>query len=257
MSQTVVNFYKFVELSDLKELQLHLKSEMQRFSILGTILIAPEGINASLSGERDNLFAFVDALQADPRFSDLPVKESVGGTQPFHKIMVRVKRWIIRFAEGNDPTIPEITAGKRMTPAELNKLLTESPDEIVLVDTRNDYEFDYGTFKGAHTLPIRRFTEFPKVFSEAFAEQRDKKFVFFCTGGVRCEKVAPWAEREGFPNSYQLDGGILAYFKEFGGEGYDGNCFVFDERWIVDPNLKEREDMERPPHYPKGAFADR
>lgn len=257
MSQTVVNFYKFVELADLRELQLHLKAEMARFSILGTILIAPEGINASLSGEAQDLRAFVEALAADPRFGDLPVKESHGATKPFHKIRVCIKRWIIRFAEAADPSIPEIVAGRRMPPSELNRLLTESPDEIVLVDTRNDYEFEYGTFKGAKTLPIRRFTEFPEVFSKEFADQRDKKFVFFCTGGVRCEKVAPWAEREGFPNSYQLDGGILAYFKEFGGDGYDGNCFVFDERWIVDPALKEREDMERPPHYPKGAFADR
>lgn len=249
---TVISFYKFLDLEDLPGLKASLIAYAEPRDIAGTVLIAPEGINASLSGSAEALAAFVDDFKGDPRFADIQVKISVGETKPFHKLLIRIKPWIIRFAESDDPSVAEAQAGKRLTPRELHELIKTKPDNVIIVDTRNDYEFAYGTFEGARTLPIRRFTEFPKVFKDAFADQQDKTFVFFCTGGVRCEKVVPWAEREGFKNAYQLDGGILSYFEQEGRDGFNGDCFVFDERWLLQPELTERPGRERPGHYPKG-----
>lgn len=251
MSHTIINFYKFVHLDDPQGLRDGWKALGHRLGLVGTILIATEGVNAALSGERDALDAFTAEVHRDPRFADVVVKSSVGETEPFHKLVVKVKRWIIRFAEAADPDVDAIGTGRRIGPEALRDLLRDRPDDVVVVDTRNDYEFAYGTFRGARTLPIRRFTEFPEVFNATFGHERDKTYVFFCTGGVRCEKVVPWAESQGFKHSYQLDGGILAYFKDVGGEAYEGDCFVFDERWLLQPELKERPGRARPGHFPK------
>lgn len=251
MSFTVINFYKFVELSDLPDLRQTVKALAQARNILGTVLLAPEGINASLSGDEAALKDFVEEFKKDPRFADVSAKYSVGQTAPFHKLCVKLKRWIIRFAEAQDPSLADTVSGSRIDAFELRQILETNPDDVIVVDTRNDYEFAYGTFRGARTLPIRRFTEFPEVFQESFKGQEDKTFVFFCTGGVRCEKVVPWAEQQGFKKSFQLDGGILDYFKKCGGENYVGDCFVFDERWMLAPELSERPGCTRPGHYPK------
>lgn len=251
MSFSVINFYKFIALDRLEDLRAKMKSIGETCGVVGTVLLAPEGINAALAGDRPALEAFVDAVKADPRFADVEIKFSTGHTPPFKKLSVKVKRWIIRFAEHEDPSVEATVAGARLDAYELKRILQESPDDVIVVDTRNDYEFAYGTFRGARTLPIRRFTEFPQVFKESFQGQEDKTFVFFCTGGVRCEKVVPWAKQAGFKKAFQLDGGILDYFKKCGGEQYDGDCFVFDERWMLAPELNERANRETPGHFPK------
>jgi UPF0176 protein len=150
---------------------------------------------------------------------------------------VKVKRWIIRFAEANDPAVHAILEGDRMTPSEVKAALEEKADDFIIVDTRNDYETDVGAFAGAVKLPIKTFTEFPQAFLAAFPDQRDKRILFYCTGGVRCEKVVPWAKAQGFDRATQLDGGILKYLEEHGGAHYQGDCFVFDDRFQLDGDL--------------------
>jgi UPF0176 protein len=132
----------------------------------------------------------------------------------------------------------------------MRTLLASPRDDVVLVDTRNDYETDYGSFNGAVRLPVRTFTEFPAAFEARFGDAKDKTFVFFCTGGVRCEKVVPWAAARGYTRATQLDGGILAYFERHGSAGFDGDCFVFDARWLVDGALAE-VGLSQPPSPPK------
>jgi UPF0176 protein len=242
MSYKIANFYKFVELEDLPGLRLAMLAAAGAHELIGTIILAPEGINASLAGTQEGLEAFADGLRADPRFCDLTLKLSDGDRRPFRKLYIRLKPWIIRFADDVTLTPAEIDAGKRVSPTQMRDLVRATPEDVVLVDTRNWYETDYGSFAGARRLPIKRFTQFREAFEEEFGAARDKTFVFFCTGGIRCEKVAPWAERQGFPNSYQLDGGILNYFKEYGDEGFEGRCFVFDGRWLVDGRLTETDD---------------
>jgi len=244
MQNRIVNFYKFIALESLPDLRASLRAEAARRDLLGTILLAPEGINAGLSGPDHALADFIVWLRQDPRFADVELKESGGVSRPFRRLLVKIKPWVIRFAEADDPDVQAIRAGGRLTPMELRELLRRRPEEVVLVDTRNDYETDYGAFAGAVRLPIQRFTEFPAAFERVFGDQKDKTFVFYCTGGIRCEKVVPWAQAHGFIGATQLDGGILKYFEECGDEGFAGDCFVFDGRWVVDSKLAETEDCQ-------------
>lgn len=241
MPVTVLNFYKFADLADPAALRDAWGQVSRSRRLLGTVLIAAEGVNVALSGEGDDLAAFVAWVRLDARFADVDAKWSSGNGQPFKRLEVRVKPWIIRFAEAGDPTVPAIRSGARLAPAELRSLLEAPRPDVVIVDTRNDYETEHGHFAGAACLPIRRFTEFPAAFAAAFAGQRDKMLVFYCTGGIRCEKAVAWAAARGW-RAAQLDGGILGYFKAEGGRGFDGRCFVFDDRWLVDAGLGEAED---------------
>jgi UPF0176 protein len=214
--------------------------------LLGTVLLAPEGINAGLCGPASALDAFLDWLRRDERFADVAPKHSFGGFAPYERLLVKVKRWIIRFAEAGDPSVAEIKAAPRIAPQELRRMLAERPDDFILVDTRNQYEVDFGTFRGAKTLPIDAFSEFPRAFDQAFGDQKDKTFVFFCTGGVRCEKTTPWAIAHGYKNAVQLDGGILKYFEDCAAEFWDGQCFVFDNRWTLN-GAREHVLPDAPP----------
>ena len=253
----IINFYRFVALDAeaLDALEAKLRRAAAASGIGGTVLIAPEGVNAALGGLPDQIAAFLAAIvDDDDRFAGVDIKRSWGDRIPFRRFLVRRKRWIIRFAEGQDPKPDAINSAPRLTPAEVNAMLRDRPENLIFVDTRNRYEVDFGTFASAATLPIDRFSDFPIAFDRAYGNDRDKTFVFFCTGGVRCEKVVPWAKERGYDNSFQLDGGILAYFRDFGGEHWDGKCFVFDQRWIVDPRLVEAEDdVSAPRHQPKPA----
>lgn len=237
MGVSILHFYKFVALANPKNLCDLWKAETQSLGLLGTILIAPEGVNCALSGSRAALAAFLEFAERDPAFHALQPKWSEAPTAPFQHLEVKVKRWIIRFAEQNDPDVTEILTGARMSPEEVCKSLRATAKDFIVVDTRNDYETDCGMFEGAVRLPIKTFTAFPDAFLQAFADQKDKTFLFYCTGGVRCEKVVPWAVAQGFSKATQLDGGILKYFEECGTEGYQGHCFVFDERLQLDGQL--------------------
>ena len=233
-----ISAYKFVTLDELPKRREALLARCRELGLKGTILLSTEGINCFLAGTREAIDAFLSQLKAEPEFTDLEAKESFSDRQPFTRLLVRIKKEIIAFGvEGIEPA--EHTS-PRVTPKELKRWLDEGQD-VTLVDTRNDYEYALGTFANAVKLDLQDFRHFPEVVARLPQEMRKQKVVSFCTGGIRCEKAAPLMERVGFENVYQLDGGILKYFEECGGEHYEGDCFVFDQRVALDPNLEETE----------------
>ncbi|MGB3431013.1 sulfurtransferase [Achromobacter sp.] len=237
----VVNIaaYKFVSLDALPALRARLLDEAGLAQLKGTILLAEEGINLFLAGAADGIDAFLRTLRADPRFADLEVKFSHSKTVPFRKLLVKIKREIIRM---DHPAIrPEAGRAPGVDARTLARWLDAGVDDagrpVVMLDTRNAFEVDEGTFKNAIDWRIERFTQFPAAVQAHRAEFEGKTVVSFCTGGIRCEKAAIYMNEVGIQNVYQLDGGILKYFEETGGPGYDGKCFVFDERISLDPGL--------------------
>jgi UPF0176 protein len=205
----------------------------------GTILIAEEGINFFLAGNADDVHGFVDWLRSDARFADLVPKESWSDTQPFRKMLVKVKNEIIRM---NHPSIrPAEGRAPAVTPETAKRWLDQGHDDegrpVVTLDTRNQFEVDAGTFKNTINWGITKFTEFPDAVQAHLDELQDKTVISFCTGGIRCEKAAIYMRNAGLPHVYQLEGGILKYFEEVGNDHYDGGCFVFDERRAVGADL--------------------
>ena len=234
-----ISAYKFVPLPDADALRDSLLAPATALQLKGTILLAEEGINLFLAGPAPAVQHFVAQLQQDPRFADLAPKESWSATQPFKKMLVKVKREIIRM---DHPTIrPADGRAPAVTAATLSRWLDAGVDDagrpVVLLDTRNGFEVDEGTFEGAIDWRLDKFSDFPQALLARRAELQDKTVVSFCTGGIRCEKAAIFMREHDLPNTYQLEGGILKYFEETGGAHYRGNCFVFDERRTVDTQL--------------------
>lgn len=228
--------YKFAEVDRLDERRAELRTLCVNLDLKGTILLSHEGLNMFVAGSRESIDSLLEHVVADPLFKDIEVKESFSDQQPFNRMLVRIKNEIIAFGvEGIDPrqeTSPRITA------QELKRWYDEGKD-FALLDVRNDYEVEIGTFQDAVPVGVDHFRDFPEAIKALPDELRDKPIVTFCTGGIRCEKAGPLMQREGFQNVYQLDGGILKYFEEIGGDHYDGDCFVFDQRVALDPKLQE------------------
>jgi UPF0176 protein len=232
--------YKFVSLENLEQRRLVLLEQTQAQTLKGTILLTPEGINLFLAGTQENIDQFLVWLRQDPAFADLEVKYSVSSDLPFKKMLIKIKREIIRM---NHPTIrPEAGRAPAVDAQTAARWITAGRDDtgrpVVLLDTRNDFEVDAGTFVGAINWHLTKFTEFPQAVLDHKDELTGKTVISFCTGGIRCEKAAIFMGEVGIENVYQLDGGILKYFEETGGVGYQGNCFVFDERRTLDPTLQ-------------------
>ncbi len=228
--------YKFVELHDLQRLRDELKQVCKRGQLKGTILVTPEGINLFLAGTQPGIDAILACLRSKPEFADLEAKVSYSEVQPFNRMLVKLKREIIAF--GVDGIAPQQRTSPKLSATELKRWLDEGRP-VHLLDTRNDYEVDLGTFDGAQRLDLKHFRDFPRVVAESVPEEVKKQpVVMFCTGGIRCEKAGPMMEQLGFEQVYQLDGGILKYFEECGGEHYHGGCFVFDSRVVLGPDLK-------------------
>ncbi len=241
-----ISAYKFVPLHDTSALQATLKDRAQALQLKGTILLAEEGINLFLAGPANGVRGFVRQLQADARFADVAPKESWSATQPFGKLLVKVKREIIRM---NHPAIrPADGRAPAVDSATVRRWLDQGHDDegrpVVTLDTRNAFEVDHGTFEGAIDWRISKFTEFPQAFRDHQAELQGKTVVSFCTGGIRCEKAAIYMREAGLEHVYQLEGGILKYFEETGGAHFSGNCFVFDGREAVDPSLAATRSVE-------------
>ena len=236
-----ISSYKFVALPDAIDLQATLLARALALELKGTILLAGEGINLFLAGPADAVCGFVDQLRQDVRFADLAPKESWSDHQPFKKMLVKVKGEIIRM---NHPTIkPADGRAPSVDSATLQRWLAAGVDDagraVVMLDTRNDFEVDHGTFNGAIDWRITKFTEFPPALLAHKADLEDKTVVSFCTGGIRCEKAAILMREVGLAHVYQLEGGILKYFEETDGSNYTGSCFVFDERRTLDAALLE------------------
>ena len=239
---TVLNIstYKFVPIPDAPALREVLLARAQALQLKGTILLAEEGINMFLAGPADDVRRFVCQLQQDARFADIAPKESWSDTQPFKKMLVKVKGEIIRM---NHPTIkPADGRAPSVAPATVKRWLDQGHDDegrpVVTLDTRNDFEVDEGTFEGAIDWRITKFTEFPDALRSHLSELQDKTVVSFCTGGIRCEKAAILMREEGLEHVFQLEGGILKYFEETDGSHYQGGCFVFDERRALGADLQ-------------------
>ena len=227
--------YKFVSLDELPTRRDQLKSRCNELQLRGTILLAPEGINLFLAGTIENIAAFKTELCSEVFFADIQFKDSFSDHQPFGKLLVKLKKEIISFG------VPEINPAKQ--PAErlsagILKAWLDEGREVVLLDTRNEFEVKHGTFKNAKDFGINQFREFPAAMAQADPSLKEKTVVTFCTGGIRCEKAAPYLLQQGFKNVFQLDGGILKYFDECGNAHFDGECFVFDERIALDAELK-------------------
>ncbi|HRG16960.1 MAG TPA: sulfurtransferase [Pseudomonadota bacterium] len=236
--------YHFVAISDPDALARQLRDRFEAASLRGTALVTPEGINLFLAGEPESLRGVVAGLRSDARFADLIVKWSESEHVPFKRLRVKRKREIITFRkDGLDPVGARAPA---VDPPTLKRWLAQGHDdvgrEVVMVDTRNAQEGDHGTFAGALTLPIAKFTELPDALAPHRAALAGKTLVSFCTGGIRCEKAAIWMQQAGYEHVRQLDGGILGYFEQVGGFGYRDRCFVFDERVALDPDLKPLRD---------------
>jgi UPF0176 protein len=225
--------YKFIPLNQLAVLRELLLNHCTALGCKGTILLGAEGINITLAGLPESIAAFKDFLQKDQRFTDITFRESFSAQLPFNFMKVKIKKEIITL--GRPEVKPAAVRAPSISPSELKQWLDEERD-ITLLDTRNDYEVRFGTFKNATHFGLGDFGEFPHHSSNLPA---DKPVVMFCTGGIRCEKAALHLLNAGFPEVLQLEGGILNYFQEVGGEHYQGECFVFDQRVAVNANLVE------------------
>ena len=238
-----ISSYLFVPLDDAPALRDVLHARAVAAQLKGTILLAGEGINLFLAGPGEAVRGFMDALRADPRFAALQYKESWSATQPFRKMLVKVKREIIRM---DMPAIrPAAGRAPSVSPATLRRWLDQGHDDagrpVALLDTRNAFEVDHGSFDGAIDWRIGRFTEFPQALRAHKADLAGKTVVSFCTGGIRCEKAAILMHEEGVQNVYQLEGGILKYFELTDGAHYHGGCFVFDQREVLGTDLNAPE----------------
>lgn len=236
--------YHFVALDDLPALRQVLFERASGLALRGTILLAPEGINLFLAGAAEAVHGFVAELRRDPRFVALEVKYSESTSVPFKRLRVRIKREIIRMdhptirpAEGRAPSVDART---------LQRWLAAGHDDqgrpVVLLDTRNGFEVETGTFRGAVHFGIERFTQFPPAVLAQREALAGKAVVTFCTGGIRCEKAAIFMQEAGIDGVYQLEGGILKYFEETDGRDFEGRCFVFDAREALDARLQPLRD---------------
>ena len=231
----VTTFYKFVFLNDLHGMQKRLLQFCNNNTVKGTILLAHEGINGTMAGSRGAINKVIDYLKHDPLFSDLELKESVYETMPFYRMKVKIKKEIVSM--GIPDISPQKKVGIRVCARDWNELI-EDPD-VLVIDTRNQYEYELGTFKNAISPNTRSFNEFPGYVNQQLKNYKKRKIAMFCTGGIRCEKATSYLLEQGFEQVLHLDGGILKYLEEVntGDNLWVGECFVFDNRVAVDKNL--------------------
>jgi UPF0176 protein len=236
MTYRVATFYKFVELPDYGELRSPLLEQCDAHGICGTILLAREGINATLAGQGDAVEQLLLALGQDPRLADLSPRWSETTDQPFGRMKVKLKSEIVTFGQGE--INPAQQAGTYVEPQDWNQLITD-PD-VILVDTRNAYEVRIGSFQGAIDPQTERFRDFPDYVEQALDPSQHSKVAMFCTGGIRCEKASAYLKQKGFEAVYHLKGGILNYLESVPAEEslWRGECFVFDERVAVKQGLE-------------------
>ena len=232
----VVNIagYRFIDLPDRDDLRSPFLDRCEELGLKGTILLSPNGINFSLSGSKESINGYLEFLESDERFVGIPLKVTYNDYQPFRRMLVRLKKEIISL--GMDNIKPAEFTGPNIKPTEFQEML-DNEEEVIVLDTRNDYEVRVGTFKNAVDLKIPSFRDFPDAISKLPEEYKQKQIVLFCTGGIRCEKAIFEMEEQGFQNVYQLDGGILNYMENYPEGYFEGECFVFDDRITLDKNL--------------------
>jgi len=237
---SVVNIagYKFEPLQNPVDLVRMYQQKCDELKLKGTMLISKNGINFSLSGTKEATDTIINFLEEDDRFLNIPLKVTYSETQPFRRMKVRLKKEIISL--GRKDINPRELTGERISPQDLKSLLDNKEDVLVL-DTRNEYETRVGKFENAIDLNLDTFRDFPKAIESLPEEYKDKQIVMYCTGGIRCEKASAVMMKAGFADVKQLEGGVLDYFKETGGAYWEGDCFVFDERVALDTELNETD----------------
>ncbi|WP_438483197.1 sulfurtransferase [Oleiharenicola lentus] len=233
-----ISTYRFTPLDDLPALKQRLLGICLEHGLRGTILLSTEGINLFVAGRRESIDTLLVAIRAIAGLETLTPKESLSDDQPFNRMLVKIKKEIIAF--GVDGVDPARNPTAKLSAHTLKQWLDEGRP-VTLLDTRNDYEVKLGTFHGAVAAGIENFRDFPASVAKLPEALKEQPVVMFCTGGIRCEKAGPFMEKVGFKNVHQLDGGILKYFEEVGGAHYEGECFVFDKRVGVDPELRETD----------------
>ncbi len=227
--------YRFVSLSDLPKWRQQIYERAEAESMRGTVLLSTEGINIFVAGEEASARRWFAWLAEQPPFHGIAAKESWSDEIPFNRMLVRLKREIISM--GVREIVPEKRTSPKISPDELRQWL-DSGKEVTLLDVRNDYEVEVGTFERAQAIGVDHFRKFPAAIEQLPESLKEKPVVMFCTGGIRCEKAGPMMEKIGFREIYQLDGGILAYLESNGSAHYSGDCFVFDKRVALDGNLQ-------------------
>ncbi|RKF17511.1 rhodanese-related sulfurtransferase [Alginatibacterium sediminis] len=238
MTNYVVSaLYKFVALDNYQELRSSLLKTMQSHNIKGTLLLAKEGINGTVAGLPHEIEALLTWLKSDPRLNDLSHKESFSDELPFKRCKVKLKKEIVTMGvEGIDP---RHVVGTYVKPGDWNALISDP--EVTVIDTRNDYEIQIGSFKHALNPETKTFREFPEYVDQNLDSSKIKKVAMFCTGGIRCEKSTAYLKEQGFDEVYHLQGGILKYIEEVPEQEslWEGDCFVFDDRVAVNHKLEK------------------
>ena len=230
--------YKFEPLNDVEVLVPEFQSVCDDLDLKGSVYLSPNGINFSLAGSEEAIQQYLYFMEQDKRFLDIPLKKTYSETQPFRRMKVRPKKEIISL--GRDDINPRELTGEYVTPKELFAMY-ENNEDVIVLDTRNEYETRVGLFENAVDLQLDTFRDFPDAIEQLPEEYKDKQIVMYCTGGIRCEKASAVMLKAGFSDVKQLEGGVLDYFKETGGKYWNGDCFVFDERVALDTDLNETE----------------
>lgn len=232
----IASFYKFFPFEDYAEHRENLLNKMLELQIRGTILLASEGINGGFAGSREAMDAFYQYMRQDARLSDLRFKETVDAANPFDKVKVKLRKEIVTMGvRGVDPLK---ATGEYLEPDAWHEFI-QDPD-VLVIDTRNDYEYELGTFKNAINPNTENFRNFPDYVEKELSDKKDKKIAMFCTGGIRCEKSTAYLKQQGFTQVYHLKDGILNYMEAIPSEDslWQGECFVFDDRVAVNKDLK-------------------
>ena len=239
MEQTVATFYQFAHLPDCLNWQKKLRTQCKKHNVLGTIILAEEGINATISGSADSIQKVIDFIKSDERFKSMPFRLSTTPRQTFYRIRVAVRDEIVTL--GDSTVNPNEQVGKYVEPENWNKIISD-PD-VTVIDTRNDYEVEIGSFEGAIDPKTQTFGQWDEYVEKNLSDQKDKKIAMFCTGGIRCEKASSHLIKKGFKEVYHLKGGILNYLEKMNTNEslWNGECFVFDHRVSVVHGLKDGE----------------
>jgi UPF0176 protein len=230
--------YKFEPLENLDSVIPEFQNKCDELGLKGSVYLSPNGINFSIAGTEADIDTYIKFMEEDARFKDIPLKKTFSETQPFRRMKVRLKKEIISL--GRDDINPSELTGNYISPKELFEMY-EKKEDVIILDTRNEYETRVGIFENAIDLQLDTFRDFPSAIETLPVEYKDKQIVMYCTGGIRCEKASAVMMKAGFSDVKQLKGGVLDYFKETGGAYWNGDCFVFDERVALDKELNETE----------------
>lgn len=236
----ILLYYKFVKIDNAEQFAAEHLEFCKNLGLKGRILVSEEGINGTVSGTVEQTDRYMDELRSNPLFEDIVFKIDEAGGHAFKKMFVRLKKELVTFRY-DKPLDPNKLSGKRLSPKEFYEKLQQ--DDVIVLDGRNDYEYDIGHFRNAIRPDVEAFRDFPAWIRANLAEHKDKTILTYCTGGIRCEKLTGFMLQEGFKDVAQLEGGIVTYGKdpEVRGRLFDGKCYVFDERISVPINRTEED----------------